>query len=247
MPLGLKGKVMKILAIGNSFSQDFFRYLSAVARAEGVRIDTLNLYIGGCSLRTHYINMLDDRFDYSAEFNGATTYLKTSIGAALKSADWDIVSLQQVSNLSPKFDSYTPYIEALAEYVKKCCPKAKIYIHQTWAYEEGSKRLIEEMKFEHSVQMYEKLADAYDKAATAVNAVGIVRSGEAMIKAQELGLKLHRDTYHASLGVGRYLLALNWYKTLTGRDITNNCFNAFDEAVSDEERALVIKAVNSLK
>ena len=237
---------MKILAIGNSFSQDAFRYLHGVARSEGVRIDTLNLYIGGCSLRTHYVNMLDDRFDYSAEFNGATTYLKTSIGAALKSAEWDIVSLQQVSNLSPKYNSYTPYIERLADYVREGCPKAKIYIHQTWAYEEGSKRLIEEMKYEHSTEMYEGIADAYGKAAKAVDAVGIIRNGEAMIKAQELGLKLHRDTFHASLGVGRYLLALNWFKALTGKDISNNRFDDFDEEVSEEERELAIKAVNSL-
>ena len=238
---------MKILAIGNSFSQDSFRYLHALAKAEGVRLDTVNLYIGGCSLRTHYINMLDDRVDYSAEFNGENTYLKTSIGAALKSAAWDVVTLQQVSSSSPNFDSYTPYLEYLADYVRECCPKAKIYIHQTWAYEEGSKRLTEELKFETSEQMYKKLADAYAKAAKAIGADGIIKNGEAMINAAKLGLGLHRDTYHASLGVGRYLLALNWYKTLTGNDITNNSFVPFDAPITEEERALVIKAVNSVK
>lgn len=239
---------MKILAIGNSFSQDSFRYLNKLAAAEGVRIDTLNLYIGGCSLRTHYHNMLDDAEDYSAEFNGNTTYLKTSIRSALKSTDWDVVTLQQVSNLSFKFDTYTPYIEALAEYVKKYSPKSKIYIHQTWAYEEGSKRLNEELKFEHTEDMYKGLAEAYDKAAKAVGAVGMIKNGEAMYKAYTLGLtNLHRDTYHASFGVGRYLLALNWYKALTGKDITSNSFEPFDEPITEEERKLVIRAVSSVE
>ena len=58
--------------------------------------------------------------------------------------------------------------------------------------------------------------------------------------------KMHRDTFHASLGAGRYLLALCWYKKLTGRDISNNSFNDFDVPVSDFERETVIAAVNSV-
>ena len=40
-------------------------------------------------------------------------------------------------------------------------------------------------------------------------------------------------------------MALTWYKALTGKDITNNTFDAFDEPVSGEERKIVIKAVNA--
>ena len=50
---------MKILSIGNGFSQDAQKYLHALARHNGVRAKAVNLYIGGCSLRTHYLNMLD--------------------------------------------------------------------------------------------------------------------------------------------------------------------------------------------
>ena len=57
--------------------------------------------------------------------------------------------------------------------------------------------------------------------------------------------KIHRDTFHASFGAGRYLLALTWYKAFTGKDITNNDFDDFDVPVSDEERKIVIKAVNA--
>jgi hypothetical protein len=41
------------------------------------------------------------------------------------------------------------------------------------------------------------------------------------------------------------LLALTWYKALTGKDIINNDFDNFDEPVSDEERKIAIKAVNA--
>ena len=48
---------MKILSIGNSFSQDAQRYLHRLAKNEGVDMKTVNLYIGGCPLRSHYLNI----------------------------------------------------------------------------------------------------------------------------------------------------------------------------------------------
>ena len=67
-----------------------------------------------------------------------------------------------------------------------------------------------------------------------------------MQNAVELGIeKIHRDKYHASYGVGRYILALCWYKALTGIDISENAFSDFDEPVTDAERKIAISAVNS--
>lgn len=238
---------MKILSIGNSFSQDAQRYLYRLAKKDGVNMKTVNLYIGGCNLRTHYLNMLDDKADYNFEFNGEATGIKVSIRQVLASDDWDYITLQQASNLSGKFESYTPYIEALADYVKKYCPKAKIIIHETWAYEDGCEKLKNLSVYESANDMLLAITKAYSKAATLINAHGIIPSGPAMMKAHELGIeKMHRDTFHASLGAGRYLLALTWYKALTGNDISNNAFSDFDVPVSEEERKIVIEAVNSV-
>ena len=42
---------MKILSIGNSFSEDAQRYLKLIAGANGRELTCVNLYIGGCSLK----------------------------------------------------------------------------------------------------------------------------------------------------------------------------------------------------
>ena len=94
--------------------------------------------------------------------------------------------------------------------------------------------------------MFENICNAYDNAYKLINADGIIPCGKAMYKGVELGLKVHRDTFHASLGLGRYILALTWYKTLTGKDITKNNFSALDKPVTRKERKLAIKAVNSI-
>lgn len=236
---------MKILSIGNSFSMDAQRYLHQLARKAGVDLYCMNLYIGGCPQRTHYLNMLDDEAAYCLQVAGTHTNVKVSIRQALRSEDWDVVTLQQASGKSARWDTYNPYLEAVAAYVRKYCPHTKLVIHQTWAYENGSEKL-EHQGFETSADMFAEIEKAYNKAAELISADGIIPAGKAMLIASQTGIeKVHRDTFHASYGAGRYLLALCWFKYLTGKDISDNDFDDFDEPVTEEERKIVINAVNA--
>ena len=233
---------MKILSIGNSFSQDAQRYLHRLAKKEGVELKTVNLFIGGCPLRKHYLNMLDDNVAYSFQFNGESTGIQVSLRQLLVSDEWDVITLQQASGLSWNYESYQPYLSELVKYVRKYCPHSKIYIHETWAYENGSERL-EKLGYHSSREMYEDIKKSYKKAIEEIQADGLIPSGRAMLRAGETGIeKVHRDTYHASLGAGRYLLALTWYKTLTGNEIAANDFDELDEEITEAERAIVINA-----
>ena len=58
--------------------------------------------------------------------------------------------------------------------------------------------------------------------------------------------KIHRDTYHASLGLGRYALGLLWYRTLTGNSVTGNDFHHFDVPIPEEHIQIAKKCVDSL-
>ena len=59
--------MLKILSIGNSFSQDAQRYLTRFAKAAGVDILTHNLEIGGCSLEQHWNYFKNDDKNYALE------------------------------------------------------------------------------------------------------------------------------------------------------------------------------------
>lgn len=171
---------MKILSIGNSFSKDAQRYLHALAKQDGMDMKTVNLFISGCPLRKHYLNMLDDCAHYDFEFNGEATGIKVSIRQALVSDNWDVVTLQQASPISGRWETYSPYLEELAAYVRRYCPHAKIFMHQTWAYEDGSEKL---------------------------QALSLFATAE---------------------------------ETLTGRDISENTFDALDAPMTARERDLAI-------
>src|SRR5690554_4668636 len=57
--------IIKILAIGNSFSQDAIEtYLHELAEAEGISVIIGNLYIGGASLELHWKNASNNTAAY---------------------------------------------------------------------------------------------------------------------------------------------------------------------------------------
>ena len=237
---------MRVLSISNSFGVDATRYLHQIARSAGVKLDVCTLYIGGCPLELHYRNMLGDKEAYDLYFNGFATGFKTSISEALLSGRWDVISFQQASHFSPKPDSYTPFAEELYDYIKTYQPKAKVLIHQTWAYEDGSLKLAN-MGYETGKAMFADIEKAYQLFCDILGADGIIPCGKLMITLLENGIeKVHRDTFHASLGLGRYAQGLLWFKKITGQSVADIDYNDFDEEVPAEQIAIAKKIVESL-
>ena len=169
---------MDILSIGNSFSSDAQRYLHQIAKADGFNLNCFNLYIGGCSLYTHYSNMQSDQRAYTLEMNGASTGFKVSLKEALLNREWDIITIQQVSTKSVNYETYQPYLNEIISYVKKMTPKAKIALHQTWAYEQGSERITRYFGHTDQKQMFNDLKAEYDMAAKDIKADFIIPYGE---------------------------------------------------------------------
>ena len=92
--------------------------------------------------------------------------------------------------------------------------------------------------------MLSDIVNAYNKAAERIHADILIPSGEVFGAMLENGIpKIHRDTFHASLGLGRYALGLTWYKILTGGNVVGNVFSDFDEEVSAEQIAIAKKYV----
>ena len=235
---------MEILSIGNSFSQDAQRYLHEIARACGENVRTVNLYIGGCPLDSHHKNMVEDNRAYEIQCNGHNTGFYTSIREALTSRKWDVVTLQQASAKSPYIDTYSPYIGELAEYVRSLLPDAKLFIHQTWSYKEGSD-LLANLKFPTSALMQKEVTAAYAKACELIQADGLIPSGEVLGMLRTCH-EVHRDSAHASLGLGRYALALTWYSVLLGKRFEKAPEIYTDEPITDEERLDAVNAVNDV-
>lgn len=239
--------MIKILSIGNSFSQDATRYLYALARKEGVDMRVINLYIGGCPLSRHYSNMLSEDREYDFELNGASSGIKVSLKDGLlaeKCDGWDFITLQQVSSKSFDYETYQPYLSRLAEYVRTYSPKAKLFMHQTWSYAQDSPRLTQELGYKKQEDMFSDVKSAYQKAASDIGA-GIIPCGETMQNLIKCGKKVHRDGFHADLGYARFALSATWFETLTGLSAEKTAFDDFDKPVTVEEQKLAKEAAHA--
>lgn len=224
---------MKVLSIGNSFSQDAHKWLHSIAKADSYNLDTVNLYVGGCSLETHWNNVLSGDEGYDMEGNNGVFIKKTSITEALKSEKFDAVTLQQVSGLSGKPQSYFPYLIDLVDLVKEKQPNSKLYFHKTWSYEIDSDYPSFLIYNKDQKEMYRRLSDATDMVSKILN-VDVIPTGDVIQALREKtkefdyqngGISLCRDGFHLSLDYGRFAAACIWYRTLTGRKIS------FDKAM----------------
>lgn len=227
---------MKILSIGNSFSQDAHKRLHRLAKANGVELETANLYIGGCSLRMHWDNVENNVAAYSLELNGNPGERKISIMEALQLKKWDIITLQQVSGESGIYETYEPFLSSLAALVKKEQPDTKLYFHQTWAYEINSNHKDFANYNKNQITMYQCIEEASKTAAQSIDAP-IIPSGKIIQTLRQTlsefdyrngGLSLCRDGFHLTLDYGRFAVAATWLRSLAGQDIKTMSFEDFD-------------------
>lgn len=236
--------MLKILSVSNSFGVDSTRYLYGICRAAGVKVKVVTLYIGGCSLYRHYRNMLSEDAAYAYYINGMDSGLTVSMKQALLSDEWDIVSTQQCSPDSGDEASYFPYLTELAAYFRKYAPKAKLYLQSTWSFAADCPRF-GKTAFTTREEMIPAVRAAYEKAAEAVSADGMIPSLEAMTQLYDAaGDRTYRDGFHASFGLGRYLLACVWFRTFFRKELEGNTFRDFDVEVTEEEILLAQKIAN---
>ena len=98
-----------------------------------------------------------------------------------------------------------------------------------------------------SAEMHENVKACYEKMFKQVKADGMIYSGELVQMMLNNGINPYlNDGLHMSQGLGRYAIALLWYATLTGKDITDIPFNHFDEEVTSDDIIKVKQLVTKL-
>ncbi len=239
---------MKILSIGNSFSTDSHRFLHSIAEQNGVSLECYNLFIGGCSLETHWLNYVENNEFYDLEINGSEATRKISISEALLMQNWDVITVQQASAFSGIFDSFVPFLTDLVAVIREKIPTAKIYFHETWSYEIDS--LHEGFLNYNSNQkeMYLRIKESSKKASDLIDAeiiptgdiVQFVRDNIPEFDYKNGGISLCRDSFHLSEDYGRFLAGAVWFKKLTGKNLKEQPFSDFDS----EKVKKLIKVVN---
>lgn len=244
-------KTVRILAIGNSFSQDAVeQYLHELAEAEGISTIIGNMFIGGCSLERHVKNARDNAPAYAYRKIGTDGKKrekgKMSLETVLADEDWDYVSLQQASPFSGMYETYEASLPELIEYVKARLPKkTKLMLHQTWAYASTSKHSGFKNYNCNQLTMYQAIVDAVKKAAKVNKIKIVIPSGTAIQNARTsfIGDHLNRDGYHLDVKVGRYTAACTWFERIFKHNVVGNPYAP--EGLDEARKAVAQKAAHA--
>ena len=213
----------KLLGIGNSFSDDAFKWVYPMIDSMGIEDKAVNnLYIGGCPLYEHLRNMENDlpRYDYR-RFERDISSTNFKISEALKLEDWQYITLQQSSGDSGIRESFGVLEELLARVNALKPANAKLYWHMTWAYSAKSSNPEFKKYGNDQLAMYNALIDCVKTEVLKFkDFVGVIPSGTAIQNARtsSLGDNMDRDGFHLSMDLGRYIAGLCVVCTILGTD-----------------------------
>ncbi|WP_455584189.1 DUF4886 domain-containing protein [Bacteroides sp.] len=225
LSLPLSSKDIRILAIGNSFSEDAVeQYLYELALEGGDNLIIGNAYRGGQGLESHWTVVLADQadFEYRKVVGGTKTNNRKTLKECIEDEAWDYITFQQVSQDSGRPETYEPYLGNLLDYAKGLAtnPDVKFGLHQTWAYAKNSTHSGFANYGNEQQTMYAAIVSAVNQAKeTHAELSFIVPSGTAIQNGRTsfIGDNFNRDGYHLDYGVGRYTAACTWLEKITGQ------------------------------
>lgn len=174
-------QTLRVLLIGNSFSQNASRFLPQIAKEGGVDLVFGHAEMGGCSLKRHWDSVLVN----NADTTKGKAYGGKSLRQLLSTQKWDVVTMQQYSLLSGDENTYQPYAQYLLDLVKQYQPNVKVLIHQTWAYRADAKsfgKINGEERAKDQQEMWQKSRAAYHKLAAALGGLTLIPSGDAFYR-----------------------------------------------------------------
>lgn len=242
---------LKLLTVGNSFSDDAMEYVWQIASALGLKkIELGNLYMGGCSLAMHRENALSgtEVYEFRTNTDGVWRTENKALAYGVTFNDWDFISLQQASPFSGREETYNEDLRFLIDFIKRRAKntKMKLVWHMTWAYPETSEHEAFLSYGKNQNTMYEMIVKTVQKKILPINDFAtVLPSGTAIQNARTsfLGDSLNRDAIHLSMPLGRYIAGLTLTKALTGADISRVAY--VSEGISEEEKVVAIESAEN--
>lgn len=242
-------KSIKLLAFGNSYSNDAITYLTHIFLSAGYHEVVIGSVMdGGCDINHHWWNIDDTLEDYhpAAEYNGMTGIegtagcsirvngvTKSVSGDTLKQRyintisahDWDYVTIQHGPNTVEKTETYS-YLTNLIEFIESHLTSVdtKFVYHMIWKYNDTQSTVTQRTSYQ-----YQNILDithniVLKNAQFENRVIPAVTFRQNMTSSFLEDVDISRDYGHMGLTLGRYALGLLWYCYLTGGSVDDVSF-----------------------
>ena len=210
-PYPVNADTLRVLAIGNSFTTDAMTYLDTIVKVAGINADRLCLYKahkGGASFDT-WIEAFHNESAVSLErITGGVTMTSQGTLSQLLNQPWDVIVVQQASNLSYVWSSYASLKEYIALITTSCPNKSVCLAFQlVWSHTpdemphvlQGNVACCQQMSQEYGIDV-------------------IIPTGTAIQLARGTRLNddsyMTRDNWHLNTGMACYIASCTWFESL---------------------------------
>lgn len=231
--LNLQKEQLKILDIGNSYTEDSTHYLPQIVTASGIDISNICLYKairGSASFKTWYdcyydkdnatyginkvLGGLDANITGTAAANNGEKFRNT-----LENNKWDLIIIHQVSTYAPYYDrweedSNAGYLSKFIRLLRKHQPQATIgflLVHSYWSGYSGNTE-------KSSLERWKLIAESAMKLRANYGIDFIIPYGTAIqnLRASSLNndYDLTADGTHCANGIADYTAACAYYQSL---------------------------------
>ncbi len=188
---------LSILTIGNSFTDSLSAFFPQVVESAGAGLRFERANHGGCELHRHWSYIQNEERDGVYRMYQSYQFKMREV---LAKEAWDVVTMQQASHCSWRYETYQPFADNIHAYVRTHAPQAEVMLQQTWAYRADDPRLWDEWRYtpdyiqkaaemgvtlpEEGMKvgqagMYEALTEAYSTLAKRLN-LRIIPTGYAV-------------------------------------------------------------------
>ncbi len=223
-PLPQNPDTLRILGVGNSFTDDGMMYLPYLLQAAGIKNVVLGrLYIGGCTLERQVKEYENNNpaYVYTKSVNNKWTTVSKNATMldGLLDEKWDILVVQQASGVSGKYESYQPWLDRLIEILRFNCRNAGATIawQQTWAYSTDSNHPEYPNYEQNQLVMYKDIMECNEQLLDDTPIDVVIPTGTAIQNlrtAMQDARDFTRDGYHLNYKMGRYTAACTWFQAL---------------------------------
>ena len=245
-PLPIWKDTIRVLAVGNSYTDDSLSLINSIAAASGVdpsKFCVVRTWISSSSLQSWYSAYVNNSSATATTKMAGTLPTTTSnnFRTLLESAEWDIITFQEISSRSCDPSLFEPYLTALIAGVRKSCPNKKVVIgwNLIWRYALGFSS-----SGPQGQARWAALCEVAKKKIISDNGIDfIIPSGTAIENARNTSLndadELTRDGTHLS-DIGRYIVACTWWEAIMAPMFNNTVLgnSATLDGMTETQRSL---------
>ena len=222
---------LKILHIGNSFTNNSTSYLSSMVKAAGIDTNDMCLYkcIRGSGTFQLFLKCWNDKdtrgYSISKVVGGITLpvassaipYDGSNIRKAFTDCKWDIIIIQQVSSYSHKYSVWNKehvggHLQEFINLIRTYQPQAAIGVNLVHAsYKLGN----------NTDSLFHLIADSYHQFCIDYGVDFVIPYGTAVqnirqssVNNTQYGFSNPDDQHHLANGVGQYVANATYFETL---------------------------------